>query len=675
MSPRRAIALFPLRCLALLALTLALLARPAWGQFVYEEEQEDAIKPLALKKYDGKFFLETRHRRDNETRNGSPINEVETDLREGVEFDLAGYAYHPNLLDWIANLQVGSTQNFLDINGGNRDSIGELLGFNFEGQVLKEKPVTGRITAGYSSNYVDRTFAQGIQRDAHHEGVELRSIGNWPFLFSYLHQTSTEENEARTDDETSHLFHFEISDARNPDRLTQLVLEREDVEKTTVFTSSGAAQDFPDHRTDLTLRNDWLYGDEVNPIRLSGQLRFIDRAGFFNNQVFSFDQTLDITHDPTLSSFYNVNFSQSDTDSDSVRSFGGSAGVRKSIYDSLVITANLSALTTEFTGGSESTYGGDLVLDYTKETPLGTYTSSLSLGRDYETENSDTGLRRFDNNNLTLTGNTYVDLPQTNVVTGSVVVTDLTGVPLIENVDYQLDTLGSVTRIRRLNGGAIADGDTVRVAFTSNIATDVQYTRDTLEWSHRFTFEEWPIAIYFTYRRFDEQVISGADPGNLDFSQSWLVGAEWNWQGFNLTGEHEVRESRLSLNTTRDLLRLSYSLRVSRNTVASAGGSYLMLRYTNLTPTVGGNNADFVETYNAFANVTTKVTARLLLRGYADYAQSQGRQEDLRVRVGGGLQWHYGKMDVALDSYYTLYEQNSSEGDTIFINLKVTRHF
>lgn len=651
-------------------LLLALTCLCRTGRAQDEEEDWNAI---AIQKVGGHLFVEGRHRRDDETRRGNSANEVETLLNEGIELNTRGYFYHPNLVDWLADLQFGGTHNWLELDSGSQDTSGILLGYNFNAFILKEKPLSGRVFARKNSQFIDRSFGRGIDLDSSSEGAEIRLAGRFPALFSYRHIAAREESEFRIDDQDSHLFRFNISDARDPAWLTELDYEHEDVEKTTHYLGAASfIQDYPDHRDELTIRNDWLFGTDEHPHRLTGRFRLLDRRGFYEDQLLSLEQYLELVHTPTFATFYSASGTLQETDVQEIREFLASAGFRKSFYESLRITGTVTGRHTGLRDGSDAVYGGILALDYTKETPIGQYSSGLALSRHYEHEESDAGQRRFDGSQITLTGTTFVALPQANVVPGSIIVTDVTRTILyIQGLDYELQTLGAVTEIRRLIGGTITDPQTVLVSFTAQAAFDAEFTTDRIEWSHRLDFKHLPAAVYFTYRRLEQQLESGDDPGNLDLSQSWLVGTEWDFWGFNIVGEHERRDERLTLSSTIDRARISYTNRISRDMVFTSGAHYQMLVFDDVPPT----ELDFVESYGVYANLTVKPLQNLLLRPYGDFNSSRGRQKDTRARLGAALQWHYGRMDVFVDGYYSVYEQSGSEGNTAYLGFKVRRNF
>lgn len=661
------------RRLGTLLFVLSLLAAPV----ARAQPQNVEIRPMAVTQMYGEWFIDGHHRRDNDERRGSNVRQVDTLLNEGVQLNTKGYFYHPNFIDFIAGLRLGGTQQWLEVEGADRDSSGMLLGYNLDAVILREKPTSGRVFASKSNRFIDRSFARAIEQDSQKEGFELRTRGPFPSLFHYAHATLREDSEQRTDDQESHLFRFRISDDRDRRRRTELTFEHEQVDRTTTFGGGAATTttDLPDRRNELVLRNDWKLGDDELPHRLSGQFRFVDRQGFFNNEAMSLDQFLELTHSPTFSTFYRGLVSRNETEVQEVRELAGEAGFRKSIYDSLVITGRVDARDAQYDDGSESSYGGTLDLNYRKTTPIGIYSSGLSLSRHYETEQSDAGQRRIDAEQVLLTGVTFVSLRQPGVIAGSIIVTDVTrAVVYVQGVDFELQLLGQNTQIRRIDGGNIADPQAVLVSYTAITAIDAEFLTDQITWTHRINFAKLPGAVYFEYRRYEQELIGGDDPGNLDMSQSWLAGTEWNLAGFTLIGEHERREERISLSSSTSRARVSYSKRISPEIVASFGGHYQFLQYDDDGRLAEGED-DFIESHGLYANATTKLRDNLLLRLYGDYSNSRGRQENTRARVGGALQWHYGRMDVSIDSYYAVYEERLSEGDTLFLGFKLRRTF
>jgi hypothetical protein len=349
--------------------------------------------------------------------------------------------------------------------------------------------------------------------------------------------------------------------------------------------------------------------------------------------------------------------------------------VRKKVYESLDILARIYGENEQYQDGDQLRYGGELDLDYRKNTPIGRYTSRLTVSREWESESSEAGLRRIVGEAVTLTGTTSVPLDQTLVITGSIVVFNLDRTKIfVEGADYIITTLGDTTEIARIDGGDIVDPQTVLVDYTATVARDSEFTTDEIRMRHRIDFDRWPAALYLEYRRRAETLTGGTNPGNLDIDQTWLFGAEVEVYALFLTGEYEMRDQQLSPPTRTIRGRVTYARRIYNATFA-AGAHYQHTDYLEAERFGLDADEEFLETHGAFANLSTKMGRHMLLRFNVEYNNTTGRQIDSRLRAGATMQWSYGKTDLLVEGYHAIYEQNETEGVTDYLRLTLRRTF
>lgn len=130
---------------------------------------------------------------------------------------------------------------------------------------------------------------------------------------------------------------------------------------------------------------------------------------------------------------------------------------------------------------------------------------------------------------LALSDITPVPLRRTQVVDGSVVVTNGTRTQVfIEGLDYVLSTIGVTTRIRRLVGGNILDGQEVLVDY----AYDVGGTYASAQLDQMLSLG-WSLAnLLGAYVRVSDaspRIRSGAPTFERNPAQDWLIGARLDW--------------------------------------------------------------------------------------------------------------------------------------------------
>ncbi len=665
----------------LLGPVLALLLGPCGVVMAqYGVVEETPVQPFKLMNWGGNLFLESHYQQDNETRSGSKVKTTDMYFREGMDLNLNGYLYHPNLIEWHSGFRLGFSQQDVTVGTLDRGTSGTVLGYDVSALFLKDKPVGGRVWATMSQDLLDRGFARALQYNRSTQGFEVSYRGDIPASLFYEHRLSTEESDSRLDDIDTHFFRLQAAYEPDQDFVTRGTYEYEDTTETSTFLGNTGgtifSQDLPSRRHELSITNRYIFDTDDQPDQVNGQFRLLHREGFFPEDLLQISQQLDMAHTKTLSSFYRgtLNYDQLPDQTDMF--VGAEAGVRKRFYDSLEASVRALGTGRQLSNGQETELGGFVDLNYVKKTPIGRFSSDLSIGRQYQTEQFDGDVRMVRDEAIFLSGISPVTLSQPNVVPGTVLVTDINNAVLyIEGFDYSLRTFGAFTEIVRIPTGGIVDGQTVLVDYSADSSRDAQYTTDTLVWRVRLALDVVPLGIYGEYRLRDEALISGIDPGSLERDQTMLGGLDYTIGPAILAAELESRELRLSPGYVAYRFRASASHRINDLTLFNASGSYEHRQYNDQQRFGFTSQESFLDTFELGAALNTKVRSDLLLRFDARYYQTQGRQEDSLARLRMGVDWSRGRIDVSLDTWLGYFTQANDEGVSAYIGVKVKRSF
>lgn len=638
------------------------------------------IENMNITGLEGDLLLTSHYRSDHETRaNGQVTDETDVFFREEVGLRSTGYFYHPNLVDWNAGLRLGLTQQSIDINDESFDSDGTITGYNLSALFLKEKPVSVRAYTSRNQEFIDRSFARQIEVDTEVTGTEVMFKGPTPISLLYEKTRAFEESDIRTDDELSELFRAQMTDARDRDKFTQFTYEHEEVDKTATFFVPGGSpvvQDLPDRRDEFTVANRWRFDNGPYTHTLNGQTRVLQRRGAFNNDLFSFNQRLDLQHSDTLGTFYRVQAFNDETDTQSDELLEGEIGFIKRYYQSLDVTGRVFGSDRQLESGSEQRYGTFFDFDYRKKTPVGQYTSGLGIGTDVETQESDSGRLGVRDEPVVLSGVTPQRLRSPNILPGSIVVTDANNaVRFIEGVDYRLQQFGDFTEIVRLVTGTIADGQLVLVDYEAGAAENAKFRTDRFHWRHRLQLKDMPIALIAEYRLRDEKLQSGDDPGNLDREEVILLGVEYRVDPITLAGEYERRDQLLFPSSTAYRFRGTYDKVIDDATTLTFGGNYEQLRYTNADAFGLEPGRDFLDRYSLFGHMTTKLRRDLIARFETSFTDTRGRNNDKLARFGGSLHFRRGNLDMMISGHHEIYEQEGDEGESDVVRFTLRRSF
>lgn len=619
-------------------------------------------------------------RDENDTNTLSDVDSHERDLffEEYLNLGIEGNYFHPNLIEFGAVLRLGLTQQRYDLDDESFNSDGSLIGYDVFALILKEKPISGRVFANMAQQYIARSFARPIDLDTHTEGGEVRYRGDFPASVLFQHSVRNETSSIRRQDEESYLVHAEVADERDPDWYTALEYEYEDADTQVTFFSPGGGpptrQDLPDQRNEINLVNRYRFGDPELPHRLDGRFRAMRREGSFNNDVLFAQQRLELAHSPTLISFYSGTFSINNTDFDDDQLIRGEVGLSKQFYESLRLTGRVYASDEQFSNGYEQQFGGFLEAEYRKQTPIGLYSSDLTLGLEFQSEAFEGGFRNIADENLVLTGVSFQQLSQPNVQTGTVVVMDATNtITYVEGVDYVLQTDGAFTQIRRLVGGGIVSGQVVSVDYTADASTDADFHTNTLFWSNRLQLSDLPLAVYGHIEMTNDHLDGGIDPGNLERRQRYLVGVDVDLTPVRLIGEYEIRDQQLSASWQAYRFRGDYHQPFGNATTLDIGAHYEMLRYEDAM--AFGLDEDFRESYGASARVISKVHPNILLRLDTTFDQVRGRDASTLARIGPSAVFSFGQTEIDISGYHEIYDDGDSEGMNDYLSIQIKRRF
>lgn len=672
------------RACVTLVVALALTASLAPAQDRGSQQRKYPIKAMGIMDWGGDIYIRSNYRQHKtKGMTGTPKN---SDLmfREGFHLNSKGYVYHPNLVSWNSMFNVGTRQERSEIDGDRARSSGMLLGYTVSGTVLKEKPVSFRVFGGQKQDYRDQGFGESSKRLEDRYGVATRVRSEYPASFMIERIDTNEDSSTRESTlETDHM-RFTISHSRNRMH-TDFEFDRLDSSQTSVFApfSGGTTtvDDLSRTRDDARLKHRLLFGSIRDPNTLRGEVQYLDRQDTSDTTTLSAEEVLELIHDETLRSSYSGYYELDETDDQRVERVTGRAGVTKRIYRSLDVSGAGTARNSDFDFGQERVYSGSLGSTYRKRTPIGGYLCRLRLSHQRREQEFIGALQLFRNERVTLTGLAFSPLANANVDNTTVVVRNAGGglgagtTIYVPGIDYDLRVTGTITEIAILFGSAISSGDTVLVDYVAEVPQEAVYTTDSLRWSNRIRLKHVPIALYTSLTRQRLNLAEGRDPGNIDKTDAYVLGAEFSKQGFSATVEQSVVDTKLAPTSVTNRVRMGYRRALSRSTRLALAAQAQRLDYTDGEKFGLGPDEDFSETMNARANLTTALSRKSLIRMTSDVTKSRGRDERTTYRNEAALEWAYGKLDLSIRARYDILRQETSQREAVTLRFELSRDF
>ena len=662
--------------LAGVAAALALSALPARAQ--------EAPAPLVKAYYvDADVFLTGQMVWERQKTPDTSFRERWSLFEEGASLHSKGCVVDPNVFEWRMDLVLGAGQeDFSSHNTGEGGRNAVLGGYDIEGVFCKDKPVSVRAFVEDNTTNRDRDFARSIRYREARQGAEATTKGDFPvgLLVEWIQQKETSDLRD-TASRTSH-YRGAVTDARNPDWLTELSFDHRDRHETAEYTPLATGQEMTQHLPDRTdeaiLSNQWRFGPGDDKSSLIGRLRFLDRDGVFDEQIVSAEERLELVHDSTLRSFYQGSWERNKTDFDTQTTTFAEAGLTKRFFDNLTMTFRLNDVDQQYDTGSENILRGAMRVDYFRHTAIGLYSTSLDLGLERRQEANPIGLRLIQREVVNLPANyAWVPLSHPNVLGFLTVEDSLTLVGYAEGIQYEVRTTGAYTEIRRLplSPDPIPADRAVFVTYSARVGRDAVVRRGEVLWTNRLQLEKLPLAFYVNAGRREETLVSGDNPGDLDSQRSFLAGVEFSHEGFLVAFEHEVRGQQLTPDWRANRLRAGYTAALARHVDFSVMGLAERMTYIDGRDFNLGPGQDHLNTLGGTVTLSSRLNNHTTVRFSTDAQRTEGRETLTLIRNALAVCWEYDKLDFSLEARYDWLDQDFTTGDSVGLMFTLRRRF
>jgi hypothetical protein len=559
-NTRTAVVIFILSCIAYQTTVSQLYAQDDGFFFIQPPK-------LGLRAY-YKLEDEKRQTLNNETK------ATNQDLRGSVTFETNGWIYHPNLMEYHLSLEpewqretfnrspsaTGSTQS------SGRDT--SILAYDVGATLLKHKPLSLNLFANRKTGQIDFTNAQDCDIESETWGTRLNyNNPTLPVSLALIRrkfdQTGFYQSEEDRDEAQVTIRH----NAKKSVTQLNLLYNSSDTTRTTFETTDISVK-----TTSTELTNAYFITDD-NRVRLDSQIYNMqaDYNGL-DQSTWIVSENLFWTHSKNLLTRYRADYSR--------REFGDSvneekrlsAGLTHHLFDQLTTDLGAAAAINNFDGGSEDLYKSNLGFLYRRPIPWG----SVELGAAYDygiTKRSGTQKIIPTEARLALSTGTETFLDKENVDLASIVVTDLTGATVYtENIDYQIETVGSVVRISRTLLGAIAEGQQVIVHYSYRL--DPGYDDSRFGQKYRFSLALWSfLCLAYSHSRIDQNILSGEPPNDPlhDTSDTVRLSFVTKWSDTQLLYDKQDRSNGNS-SVTRSITQ-RINLRPARNFFLNFSGN------------------------------------------------------------------------------------------------------
>jgi hypothetical protein len=507
---------------------MELLALLAWQACQAEE-----IAPFRLTGIDGYVLVDYLNDGLSTKQTGAAgtSSQKQTNLREEIFVMSHSYVYHPNFL----TLDIGGgpirQDTSIDLDGNQTNSGKTLYSFTGRANFLRDKPVHGSLFYDHLNPTVSVAPGEIMVQESSRYGFDFSmsspSLG-FPLNLGYVHTQTQGSGAGRILDDELEQLNFNISRSFGALGSTSLHYQMADQTsrsgslslpiQATTSTSHGLNMN-----TRLQFGADQQY-DLTNNISLNRRESTLAQESLPDQGDFGFLLDLRARPSKQLSLFGTYNQNRNDQGDTQLVTQSLSSGLSYLPLPDLETSLGIRMDQSDADQYALRSRALDGSLRYKRPLWLGNLQISYGAKYDQRDQQASNPLISIIDEQHTLPGTNQVALSNPNVVTGSVVVTNLTQTQtFLENVDYLLIVVGAETRLQRLVSGSILDGEDVLVDYTYDIGgsyASIQLDQTlSLNWNISRNIDA-----YFRWFDSSSEITSGVSTFPLNQVRSVLLG-------------------------------------------------------------------------------------------------------------------------------------------------------
>jgi hypothetical protein len=464
---------------------------------------------------------------------GARSRQAQSDWREELFVMTHSYAYHPNLLSLdIGGGPILQRGSFVS-DSGETQSSGALYNFTGRAMFLRDKPYQGAVFYEHLNPTLNVAPGQVITQENTRYGADFSLLAPVTPVPLYMEATRS-HFQARGIDRIidDQIDRFNLRASRSFGALGSTQLQYQTTQQASMSGSPNLAiQSSNSSNQGLSVDSRFQFGaarqyDLTNLITfntqaytLQGQNPIPERR---DDRMF-FD--LRGRHSKELQSFGFYNYSSSNQGELRSIVHSAAAGLNYTPRPEFTAGFGMHGDDNQATQMTTTTRGVDGSLRYQRALPLGVAQLSYGLRYDQREQRATAAQTSVIGEPITLVGTSLVALARQHVSAGSVAVNNLTRTQtFVEGSDYALTLVGAETRLQRLIGGAILDGQTLLVDYSYDVGGSFSYSQADQTLNLNWGLLNY-VNTYFRYLDSEPRLSSGTPAYPLNTVHSSLVGA------------------------------------------------------------------------------------------------------------------------------------------------------
>jgi len=491
---------------------------------------------FAVTEVSGTLDLSGDHRQEKRATSSGDLDLKELRFREELKFVMAGFYYHPKLVEFELETLIGMEQRSTEFSGAaSSNSVdGQNYGYDLRILAFKDLPYSAELYTSRHQSFTRQAFFPTSEIIVEEIGVRGKAKEWWiPSTADLRHYT----------------FEGRGTSSYGQTR-DQLKMEGRRTEESVQYHYLAEANQIDIHTrsevtNDLNLNASTLhfFGSE-NENRLNNTFNFRNQFGDNANSNLNTNTTYDHAWTEHLGSQHSVALSSLSRADNKSQSLTLASNLHHQLFNSLSSGAGVNWSAAKFGEASMNSYGLNGSLAYSKETPLGHLGLSQSLDMLVRNRGSLQGIASVLDESFVYTPGTPIILANIAVDSLSVVVKDTTGlITYTRNVDYFVVELGSQTRIDIPVTSLISSGDNILVDYDFQPTPEQGLQTNTSTTTASLSVSDIA-SITVGHTTVNQDLVSGFEDGTLENSTRTFAAVNFTpWSTTSLGANFEEYES------------------------------------------------------------------------------------------------------------------------------------
>lgn len=627
-------------------------------------------KPKALRLEWGEVYLltEVQYEREGQQAGTTSLTREQTLVDPAVGVGVSGSLYHPNLVQFQLATELGLDWKTSSETPGASESNGRFLQ-RYHGSIdfLDQKPYAASLFGDKDMTYREYDFFSRVRVDSESYGGRAGyTAGPVPFTVSVQHYDEFQDDPVRPQNYFQDTLWLTAQNRRRIyDGQTRMNynLTRFDRRDDGYSDLGGLTQS-------LSLFDTENFGWLADP-RLTSLLNYnrVSQTAQPTEKLLA-QENLRLQHTSKLESFYEYSFDQTSAGTSEANTHDGRVGITYQRTPHLTLGGDAHGTLTEAASPGSSldtkSYGVGANAQYSR--PLASWvTLTASDGGSWDRED-----RNASGSEQTIIGephahsdSTVTFLNQPTVNEASIQVWDTTRTTnFVNNLDYKITQVGTLTQIQRLTGGQIADGSAVAVDYTAGLQNSSSF--DSLANNASFRVDFWKGLLGF-YGHWDWQVYNGGEGLLLRRLDDKTVGVDSSWRWFRAGAEYEIVDSNLAPYERKRLFQSAqFQPVVGTDVSLNADQNWTDYQDNNLHQS----------SYGFIARCQQRLTSHLstTIEGGVRFERGETFDRDYAT-CRAGLDWAVGKLTVKLTYEYNDENYLTDTQDRHYVFLRIRRDF